>query len=59
MHYDLYYFTFCEDHIVARRIIPSCILYCDLIEAICSIDVGHSVGGLWEMPHDPWCAPLA
>ena len=59
MHYDLYSFTSCEQHIVPRRIIPSCILYYDVLEAICSIDVGHSSGGLWGMSHDSWCAPLA
>ena len=30
-----------------------------VIEAICSIDVGNFICGLWGMPHDFWCAPLA
>ena len=59
MHYDLYSFNFYERHIVSRGIIPYFIFYCDVLEAIWNINVGHSIGGLWEMPHDSWCAPLA
>ena len=58
MHPDLHSFTFCEQHIVPRRIFSSFILYFHVLEAICSIDIGHSIGGLWERPHDSWCAPL-
>ena len=59
MLYDLYSFTFYEWHIVPRRVFPSCILYCDVLGAIFSIDFGHSICGLWGMPHDLWCASLA
>ena len=59
MHYDLYPFIFYEKNFVPRRIIPSYILYYDVLEANCSIEVGYSIGGLWGKPHDSWCAPLA
>lgn len=59
MIHDLYSFIFYELHIVPRRVFPSFILYCDVLEAICSIYVSHSICGLWRMPHDFWCAPLA
>ena len=57
-HYVLYFFTLYEQHVVPRRIIPSCILYDDVLEAICSIEIGYLIGGLWGKPHDCWCAPL-
>ena len=57
-HYVLYFFTSYEKHVVPRRIIPSCILYDDVIEATCSIEVGYFISGLWGKPHDFWCAPL-
>ena len=57
--YVLYFLSFYEQHIVPRRIIPSCILYNDVLEAICNIEIGYLIGGLWERPHDSWCAPLA
>ena len=56
--YVLYFLSFYEQHIVPRRIIPSYILYNDVLEAICSIDIGYLTGGLWGKPHDFWCAPL-
>ena len=59
MHYDLHFFTLYEQHIVPRRVIPSCILYDDVLAATCSIDFGYLLGGLWGKPHDSWCAPLA
>ena len=58
-HYVLYFFTLYEQHVVPRRIIPSYILYDDLLEANYIIEVGYCTGGLWGKPHDPWCAPLA
>ena len=59
LHYDLYSFTLCEQHVVPRRIIPSCILYHDVLEAIFSIEIGCLIGGLSGKPHDSWCAPSA
>ena len=56
--YVFYLFTLYEQHVVPRRIIPSCILYDDVLEAICSIDIGYLISGLWGKPHDFWCAPL-
>ena len=54
----MYFLSFYEKHIVPRRIIPSWILYNDVLEAFCSIDIGYLIGGLWGKPHDFWCAPL-
>ena len=59
LHYDLYFFTLHEHHVVPRMIIPSFILYYDVIRANCSIEIGYYFGGLWGKPHDTWCAPLA
>lgn len=59
LRYDLYSFTLYEQHVVPRRVIPSCIWYCDVLEAIFSIDDGHAIGGLCGRPHASWCAPLA
>ena len=59
MIHDLYSFIFDELHILPRSVFTSCILCCDILEAICSIDVGHFFCVLWRMPHDFRCAPLA
>ena len=56
--YVLYFLYFYEKHIVPRRIVPSCIFYNDVLEAIFSIQIGYIIGGLWGKPHDFWCAPL-
>ena len=56
--YVWYFLSFYEKHIVPRRIIHSCILYNDVLGAICSIEIGYLIGGLWGKPHDFWCAPL-
>ena len=56
--YVLYLFSLYEEHIVRRRITPYFILYHDVLEAICSIEIGYLIGGLWGKPHDFWCAPL-
>ena len=58
MHYDLYFFTSYEQHVVPRRIIPYFMLYYDVLEANCSIEVGYSIGGLWGKPQDSWCETL-
>ena len=57
-HFLLYFLSLFEHHDVSRRIISSCILYDDVLAAFCSIDIGYLIGGLWEKPHDSWCAPL-
>ena len=57
-HFVIYFFSLFEQHDVARRIIPSCILYDDVLVATCSIDFGYLFGGFWGKPHDSWCAPL-
>ena len=56
--YVLYFLSFYEQHIIPRKIIPSCTLYKDVLEAICSIEIGYLIGGLWGKPHDFWCPPL-
>ena len=57
--YFLYFLSFYEQHIVPRRIIPSCILYHEVLGAIFNIDIGYFIGGLWGKPCNSWCAPLA
>ena len=58
LHYDLPFFNLHEQNIVPRRVIPSCILYSNVLAAFCSIEIGYLIGGWWGKPHDSWCAPL-
>ena len=58
LHYVLSFFTLYEKHVAPRRIIHSYILYDDVLEATCIIEIGYFIGGLWGKPHDFWCAPL-
>ena len=57
-HFVLYSFSLFEQHDVSRRIVPSCMMYDDVLVVICSIDFGYLNGGLWGKPQDSWCAPL-
>ena len=59
LHYSLYLFTFYEQHVILRRVIPSYALYYDVFEAKFSIKIGYPIGGLWGKPHDSRCASLA
>ena len=54
LYYYLPSFTLYDQHVVFRRIILSHVLYDDVIGAICNIEIGYFMGGLWGKPHDSW-----
>ena len=56
---DRYFFSLFEQHEVSRGLVPSCILYEDVLAVICSSEIGQSYGGWWRRPHDFWDASLA